>query len=496
MQKRRNKTTAFSLLSLFAGALLTLAFAPFNFEIDGILMPAILCFIWLYATPRQAAWYGLLFGIGFFATSCYWVYISIHQFGGASLPAAIGISVVFVLLMAVLFFALQGYVLGWLKRYFPDGFAGNALFCLVLFPLSWLVFELFRSVFPFGGFPWNLLGYSQLYSWLAGYAPLFTVYGLSFLCAITAGALVLFALQKHKIFLFYMVIIFILVWLLGAYLKSSHTKSHLTSHVSPLTVSLIQGNIPQSVKWHPGTAQHAMQLYLKLTKQHLNSQLIVWPEAALTYYPQQIEPYLTQLDQLAKAHHTTIILGIPMYHNGKYYNALLTLGDGHGIYLKRHLVPFGEYYPMQWLMKPVLSALNIPMSDLSPGPEVQKNLRFLVKTSEGQKAGTSKDTRTPGRSDVQTLKVAPSICYEIIYPLLTAEQARGANLLLTVSDDSWFGNSIARYQHLAMAQMRSLELGKPQLFVSNSGITAVINAQGRITAALKPNRIGVLTRAL
>ena len=470
----------FLLISLLAGALLTLAFAPFNTEVDGILMPATLCFIWLYSSPTQAFWRGLLFGIGFFSTSCYWVYISIHQFGGAPLPAAIGISAGFVLLLAVLFFGLQGYVVGRIKKWLPDGFAGQAWFCLVVFPVSWLLFEAFRTVFPFGGFPWNLLGYSQLHTWLTGYAPYLTVYGLSFFAALTAGALVLFARQQRKVFLFYMVVGVVGIWVVGFGVGSR--KSEVGRRVS---FSLIQGNIAQSVKWNPNAAQHAMALYLKLTKQHLNSQLIIWPEAALTFYPQQIAPYLNKLNALAKAHHDTIITGLPIAHNGKYYNALMAFGDGSGVYLKRHLVPFGEYYPMAWLMKPVLSALHIPMSDLSAGPQQQPNLAAQILPRH-----PTSDSPLP------TIKMAPSICYEIIYPFLTAEQAKGANLLLTVSDDSWFGRSIARAQHLQMAQMRSLELGLPQLFVSNSGITAVINARGQVIARLRPDRVGVLSGRL
>ena len=177
--------------------------------------------------------------------------------------------------------------------------------------------------------------------------------------------------------------------------------------------------------------------------------------------------YVAQLAVAAKQHHSTIILGVPIEKNQKYYNGLIAIGEGHGEYAKQHLVPFGEYLPFEKYLRGIIGFFNLPMSDFS---------------------AAAKQTYL----NANGIRIAPFICYEIAYPALVLQAAANSQLLITLSDDSWFGRSIAMAQHLQIAQQRALETGRYLLFVSNSGITAIINPKGGVQASIPAFRVGVL----
>ena len=442
------KTFFYYLMILLVGALLTLAFAPFHIYSLSFILPAILLYWWLNATPKKSFFIGWIFGFGFFIASCSWIYISLHQFGNAPVWLAGAVTVLFMLILG-LYFGLLGYVF---KKFFAR--ATLAAQCLFIFPVLWVVIEALRSTLV-TGFPWVLLGYAQIDTPIRGLAPLMGVYGLSFVTAMMSGALVLlFTRQSRSLKITSLVLIFGWIGLGWAFSHHAWTKPI----GKPLQVSLIQGDIPIDMKWNASSILKNINVYQTLTFQHWDSQLIVWPEGALSVYPQEAKSFISNLNQLAKKHHSNVLFGIPIFHENTkdYFNGLLLIGDNQGKYLKRHLVPFGEYIPMPSIFGKLMSYFQIPMSDFSKGPEKQAPLQ------------------------IGSIQIAPFICYEIAFSNQVLRYAENSNLLLTISDDAWFGKSIALAQHLQMAQMRSLETGRAQLLDTNTGITAFISPLGEI----------------
>ncbi len=449
------KNTFNALSALLAGGFLVLAFAPFSFYPLAFIAPAVLLSVCLNTQPKQATLYGFLFGLGLFSAGIYWIYISIHTFGQAPAVLSFFITLLFVLILA-LFLMAQSYALARIP-------ACLSWRCLALFPTLWVINEALRS-WVLTGFPWLFLGYTQLNTPLRNYAPIIGVYGLSFLVALLSGALVLLfkAERKQK----YRALLCITLVILGGLglAKFKFTQAE----AKRISVSLIQGNIPQSLKWDPTQAEKTLKLYAELTGEQPPGDLIIWPEGAIPIFDTHAHVYLNSLDKRLKAQDQTLIAGIPIDEWPKLYNGLLMLGRSSGRYLKVHLVPFGEYYPAKWLLSPLFDYLHIPLSDLSPGPSEQDILR------DGE------------------LRIAPFICYEIAYPQQVLHQLKDAQVIVSLSDDSWYGNSIAAAQHLEMAQLRALETQRYLLFSTNSGISAVINPKGQLIAHLGLNVTGVI----
>lgn len=432
-------------LTLFAGALLPLAFAPLNFFPLAFLSPAILLACWLLVSAKRAFWRGWLFGVGFYGVGISWIYVSLHVYGNASVFFAALTTLLFVISFA-LYFAVQGYLY---NRFFPNN---NLCKIILVFPVSWVLFEWIRS-WLFTGFPWLLLGYTQINTALRGLAPLFGVFGISLTVTFSAALLVaIFYFRKISLKIVF-IILLVLLWLSSYALSKIHWSKPAGQTIK---VSLVQGNIPQELKWQPKQIQNILATYVQLTEKNWDSDIIVWPECAIPIPDTEIKEFLQQLAEQAKQHHATLITGIPVQQEFYYYNGIITLGNGSGVYLKHHLVPFGEYLPLRAIFEIFKNNVQIPMSDFGRGAKVQPNL-----IANG-------------------IHIAPFICYEIIFPTEVINQLQNAKLLLLVTDDSWFGNSMALPQHLEMGQMRALETGRYLLFDSNSGITAIINAAGEI----------------
>lgn len=450
-----------NLLALLAGGLLAFAFAPFHIYPLAILCPAILLMLWRNCLPKQAFWRGFLFGIGLMGVGASWIFVSIHEFGNTSAPLAIFITSLFVLFLS-LYPAIQGYVL---NRFFPDDTFPKL--CLA-FPSSWVLLEWVRG-WLLSGFPWLFLGTSQVESPLRGFAPIVGEYGISFIVTLCSGLLIyaFYAWSAaKKWYALVSLIAIIFIW------SSANFFTHIDwtkPQGEPIKVSLVQGNIPQQLKWDPEYLQSTLQSYYQLTQAHWDSEIIVWPEAAVPMLLQDAKNFLNTLDIAAKQHHTAFITGIPIQDGFSYYNGIISLGMGHGIYYKRHLVPFGEYVPLDSLLRGLIGLFNIPMSNFSAGPLQQNNLL------------------------TDHIIIAPFVCYEIAYPNLVLSLLPQANLLLTVSNDAWFGHSFAPAQHLQIGQMRALETGRYHLFSSNTGLTAIVSPQGKIQASIPPFQTMVLS---
>jgi apolipoprotein N-acyltransferase len=449
------------LAALIAGCLLPLAFAPINIYSLAFFMPAVLLFVWLRSTPGKAFWLGLVFGIGMFTVGSSWIYISVHNFGNASGFLAGSMTALFILVMS-LYPAVQGYLLRkiWQNR-------SDTLVCLCAFPATWVLFEYIRS-FLFDGFPFLFLGYSQINNGLAGFGPIFGVYGLSLIVTLIAGALVLLTRKvepSRKIT--GVAVILVLIGVGFGYHNHYWTKPNS----KPISISLVQGNISQKMKWDPQELNDIIANYQRLTEAHWSSDIIVWPEAAIPFFPNELPTFFTDLAQEAKLHNATVVVGAPLVDRktGKYYNGLMLLGNSKGSYRKRHLVPFGEFIPLQSVFGSIMKKLDVPMADLSPGPKQQPTL------------------------DIDGIPIAFFICYETAFPVETLEEMKNKQLGINIVDDAWFGHSFAAAQQLQMTQMRALETGRYIAVTANTGITALINPLGKIVNIIPIDTTKVLT---
>jgi apolipoprotein N-acyltransferase len=237
----------------------------------------------------------------------------------------------------------------------------------------------------------------------------------------------------------------------------------------PLSVALLQGNIAQDQKWDPAYRAMTLERYRALTEQHKNADIVVWPEAAIPLWFDQAQDYLADLGAAAGASGMSLVLGVPVRgDDGRAYNAVVSLGEPPHFYYKRRLVPFGEYVPLRGLLGPALDILGAPMSGFSAGTEA----RLL---------------RAAG------LPVGAFICYEAAYAAVVADLLPEARLLINVSNDAWFGESIGPLQHLQIARMRAIETQRALLRATNTGVTAVINADGEVVARAPQFEVAALT---
>jgi apolipoprotein N-acyltransferase len=255
----------------------------------------------------------------------------------------------------------------------------------------------------------------------------------------------------------------------------SATLSHLNwtrPAGEPFKVALLQGNVPQDQKWQPEFQKATLKMYTEMTREHWDAKLVVWPETAVPAFYQQVKDgFLAGLEAEARSHGTDLLVGVPFYDatEDRYYNAVAALGKTPGFYFKRHLVPFGEYVPLRPLLGWVLDILQIPLADFASGNGGQAPL-----VAAGH-------------------PLAASICYEDIFGQESLAALPEAAFLVNVTNDAWFGDSMAPHQHAQMVRMRALETGRWMLRATNTGVTALIDPKGVITAKAPLFRKSVLT---
>lgn len=424
-------------------------FAPFGLFPLPILALALLFRYWQRsASPRHAAWLGFCYGLGFFLAGVSWVYVSLHDVGGMAAPLALVATLLFCAYLA-LFPALAGYLAR--RSASADFFWRHVL----LFAGLWTLTEWLRG-WAFTGFPWLALGYAQTPpSPLAGFAAVLGVYGVGFLAALIAAALALDWRRKAT-------------WALVVALLAGGTLLRgmdWTQPVGePLSVSLLQGNVPQSLKWVPERLPLSIDTYTRLAREH-PATLTVLPETAIPLFFDQVPTEVLRALTL----HGETLLGIAVRQRaGGYVNGAVAVSQEPTFqsYAKRHLVPFGEYVPpgFAWFFDYV----RIPMADFSAGPANQPPLPVA-----GQ-------------------KIAPNICYEDLFGEELLAALPQATLLVNLSNTAWFGDSLAQPQHLQIARMRALETGRMMLRATNTGITAAIAPDGRVIGQLPPFTAGAL----
>ncbi len=440
------------LVASLLGASVTLAFAPSGLYPLAVFAPALWFLLLRDAAPASAARLGFSFGLGMFGAGVSWVFISIHTFGHSPLPAAIGVMLLLVAYMS-LFTAALAYA-GARSR------VSSVVLLTVLLPAGWALAEWLRS-WLFTGFPWLNLGYTQIDSSLAGYAPLLGVYGLSWLTALSAGLLTWTFITSGRA-RWLGPLLFTFLWLGGELLKHFAWTQVAGA---PLQVSLIQGNVPQEEKWDPAKEVETLEKYVDLTrgewlaqdKRHVD--LVIWPESAIPAFQHEVaNNFIAPLSEEARRVGTDLLTGIPVFDSERsaYYNAVISIGREAGAYYKHHLVPFGEYLPLRDVLGTLLQVMPLPVADFTAGALGQPLLR------------------------VAGYPVGVSICYEIIFGEQIITQLPQAAFLVNVSNDAWFGESLAPHQHLEMARMRALETGRALLRATNTGITAIIGPDGGI----------------
>lgn len=434
-----------SFLSFLLGALTVLGFAPFYLFPVPLVTIALLCRFWRSsASAFRAGLLGFSFGMGLFSAGVTWIYVSLHDFGGMPMAAA-----VLALLVLCAYLALFPASIGWVLR--KLAIVSPAVWVAAIGAL-WGLSDWLRSVL-FTGFPWLTLGYSQVPdSPLAGFAPIFGVYGVSLVLA-SSGALICLLFEREVAKRNYLLAL-IAIWATGLGLKHVEWTE---PEGEPVTVSLLQGNISQDLKWRAEEIVNSMQRYAALALQS-DSRLIITPEISIPLYRDEVSPaYLGELAAHARRNDGDILVGMieAPEGSGEYYNSMFSFGTApEQRYRKYHLVPFGEFIPL----KPVFGwVVNVfPLSDFSRGSLDQRPMKLA-----GQ-------------------RVAVNICYEDVFGEEITQQLPEATLLANVSNDAWFGRSIGPRQHLQISQMRALETGRYMLRATNTGVTAIIDERGKV----------------
>lgn len=431
------KTWQTSALAATAGIAQTLALAPFNWAPLAII--ALLG--WLITLRQRPIISSFFFGLGLFASGAHWVWVSIHQVANTPMALSAILWLSFILGLSLVY-AFNGWIFSRLK----------ALPLWLVFPALVVTSEVIRT-YLFTGFPWLFVGYAAIETPFASLGAYVGVYGLT---AMTALASV-FILQRR--------------WLALAPLIASAALPWPSTEKlgDPLSYALIQPNVPADKKW-------ASDWRAEIIDRHLDqslanpADLFVWSEAALPLLGSEADQFFTSFADAFpdSALVSGRLIAGPKDRLPRYYNALAGFGQAQGADYKTRLVPFGEYMPLEPWLRGLIDFFDLPLSTIIPGQSTQPLTLFGLK---------------PG----------VMICYEVAYPGLAHQKSKSSSMLLSVSNDAWFGQSIARDQHLQMAQMRAIESGRPMLRATNDGVTAHIGSRGEILKSLPNQRVDTLT---
>jgi apolipoprotein N-acyltransferase len=445
-------------LAAILGAAYALGFAPFDFWPATVL--AIGGLFWLSHAkrikPALAAW---CFGLGKYGLGASWVYVSIHVYGNAPPALAAFLVLLFVALLAALFCLPIGWLYARLRPTTAWGVGDVLLFSAAWVAADWL------STWLFTGFPWLLPGYAFMDTPMLAFAPLVGVLGMGALCVVVVAAAV--ALTRERRVGMSMVLAFPLLLALVL------TQMRWAAPGETFDVALVQGNLDQASKWLPEQAVPNVRKHLRLSADHWDADVLMWPEASVTMYPQQAQGLLESLAEQGEATATNVVLGIPGADagpDGNYslQNLSIGLGLARGRFAKHHLVPFGEYVPFEGLLRGMIEFFDLPMSRSSPGAHNQPNLELSMGAA------------------------AMAICYEIAYPQSMRERGRDAAVLMTISNDTWFGDSIGPLQHMQIARMRAVENARWLLRATNNGVTGIVDHEGQLVDSLPQFEEGVL----
>jgi len=450
------------LFLFFSGAIYPLGFSPLGWWpltfvsllplLISLTRPGVL-------TPFKRGYY---WGCGAFLIGASWVYVSIHEFGYVPVVGAAFMTLAFVAYLAIYkgIFAYLCVKLMWLS---------DKHWLIFIAPMCWLLSEFLQAA-VFGGFPWLIAGYSQTDAGLGPVASWLGVYGVSWLIiAISVCLTGLFdatqQVGKPRKAAFTALLILLGVAIVANIDERRTDKIRFADHT--VKVALVQPNVPQEQKWDRRYFSQIVDILYQETTPHWGVDFLIWPEGAIPAYAHQVTDILHDLKKEGQQNHTQLLVGIPELERqtDRSYVALKALGSQSQTYYKQVLVPFGEYVPLENWLRGVIKFLDLPMSGFTPGDSQQTAMQF------------------------NQASIIPAICYEIVYPEIIRGLSASADpalpqLIVTVSNDAWFGDSLGPYQHMQMARMRSLELGMPLIRSTNDGITAVIDRHGRFLEKL------------
>lgn len=463
-------------LAAFLGAIQVFAFAPFAQW--WVIYPSFVGLFLLLQTIEKSKkqFFSVIFtfNLAMFIATIHWIYVSMALFGG--MPTAVSI---FLLVLLCAYLAIFPSLAIWATTRLKN--ISHTTRYLIAIPAFWILMDWVRGWF-LTGFPWGYLGYTHADTPLVGFAPILGVQGITLAIMILCGALTLLIQRQHVKLMSILILGLIIAG--GALNKLNYTILQ-----PAINVSLVQGNIPQNDKWEASNLYPSLYQYLTLTEKgsakaphkKIDDELIIWPESAVAALELNMQVFLERLDRQLKKEGKTLVTGIIDYDlkNKDYYNSIVMLGDlpvgqtysmkGTNRYRKHQLLPIGEFVPFEDFLRPLAPYFNLPMSSFQRGAAVQNNLQSY-----------------------QGL-IAPAICYEIAFPALLRKNVHSkTGVLLTVSNDAWFGESIAAAQHLQIARMRSIELARPLLRSTNTGITAAFDAKGNELGRIETNIADVL----
>lgn len=440
-------------LAWLAGAAFVFALAPYDFWLVALLSPLVLYWLLLPAMSNwRAFWLGEMYGMGLWSVGAFWLFTSIHTYGDTPTLLAL-LMIGFVGLGMGLFHGALAVIFNRFVAKQPLSFAS-----------LWVVQEWLKT-WLFTGFPWLFVGYAYTAQpWLTSLAPIFGVLALSFVSVFVSASLVEAARKKYRFLIpsSVMLLASVALWLIA--------PQWTTPKGTPnLKVSLVQGNIPQDLKWLQEYQIQTLGIYAGLSKTEWGQDIILWPESSIPMFQTDAMPFISQIATQARESNSAWLTGIPYVDVNEYdpkvdkyepfYNSVIALGaDAKGLYKKQNLVPVGEYIPFEGMLDWALPNLMSGTMSFRSGPAHQAPLQ------------------------VKNHPVGVAICYEVAYPDTTRRNAKNTDFLLTVSNDAWFGTSAGPLQHLQMVQMRSIETGRWFMRATNTGVTAIINDKGNIVA--------------
>jgi apolipoprotein N-acyltransferase len=454
------------LLVFIIGAATSLVFAPAEWSNLAPLLILPLLFVALTVSPKDAAAHFFWFGFGLFLTGTYWIVISVHVFGNAAVWIALLLMVGLSLIMAAFL-----WLAGWLMSHLSHGEPWRLLFVA---PAAWVLVEWLRG-WVLTGFPWLSQGYGQIDSALAGWAPVLGIYGVSFMVLFGTAAILVVIMATGNKRLFAIPLI-VLPWIVGGALGAIEWTE---PYGRAIRTTIIQAGVPQDQKWLASQRQITLDFYRGSTLNVPDSELVIWPEVAIPALQTQVADYLNIIDGDARRNGQTVLLGIlesstERSMEARIFNSVLMLGaEQRQFYRKRHLVPFGEYFPVPASVREWMKMQNLPYSDLAKGRDIQP----LLTAANG-------------------VTLAIAVCYEDAYGAEQLYAFPDADILINVSNDAWFGKSVAPYQHLQIARMRALEVGRYSVRSTSTGISAFIGPEGELLQTGKQFEEQIMTADL
>lgn len=461
-----DRPTVSRLLVLLLGCAMPLSFAPFGWSLLAPLLILPLLFFCMNLSPRDAGGHAFWFGLGMFLTGTYWIYISVHVYGNAALWIALLLMLGLAVIMA-LFLFLAGWTISRLSQ-------GEPVVLMAVAPAAWVLVEWLRG-WVLTGFPWLALGYGQVDSLLAGWAPILGVYGVSFMLMISATAVLPILTSRGRV-RGLAVVAMLLPWVLGGLLQFAEWTERSGK---PMRATIVQAGVSQDKKWDRRQLRPIMEYYHRSTLSVADSDIVVWPEVAIPALHDQVGDYIDIVARDSARNGQSVLFGILERvpdANGvaRIYNSVFLIGSTtKQAYRKRHLVPFGEYFPVPAWLREWMKMQNLPYADLAAGEQKQA----LLTAANGT-------------------RLAVAICYEDAYGAEQLYALPEANILINVSNDAWFGDSIAPHQHLQIARMRALEVGRNAIRSTNTGISAFIGAAGELLKVGKQFEPQLLTAAV